>query len=230
VGQPAPRPGGLRPLTPRQRRRLRSAAGVLALAFVALAVIVAGGHAAAVDEGVRSFVAFVRHPGLDRPMRRISRWSSGSVLVPTTAIASLLLWRRHARLALFLLGLAFTTAAASTLTKWLVDRPRPNLVAYGFPSGHVFGAAVFFGMLIYLLWALDGPRRWRVLGGAASAIAVALVALSRLYVNAHWGTDVLGGLVGGTSLLLFAVTVLDGWIASSRAGGLGAAGRPSRRP
>jgi membrane-associated phospholipid phosphatase len=198
-------------------------AAALALAFVALAVIVAGGHAAAVDERIRSFVAFEHHPWLDRPMRRVSRWSSGYVLLPLTAMASLLLGRRHARLALFLLGVAFTTAVASTLTKWLVGRPRPNLVAYGFPSGHVFGAVVFFGMLIYLLWALDVSRRWRAIGGAASVMAIGLIALSRLYVNAHWVTDVLGGLVGGASLLLFAVTVVDGWIESNRGGGVGLA-------
>ena len=57
--------------------------------------------------------------------------------------------------------------AVFTLSKWIVARPRPRLSPYGFPSAHTFGAVVFFGGLIYLLWtiemrpplALDGDGR-----------------------------------------------------------------------
>ncbi len=103
-------------------------------------------------------------------------------------------------------GLAF---GLNTLLKMLLHRRRPGnlhittlgLNSYSFPSGHAFGTVIFYGLFSYLsLHYLAQPL--------ASVIAATLWALilsigvSRIYLAAHYPTDVLGGwLLGGISLL-----------------------------
>jgi undecaprenyl-diphosphatase len=208
----------LRALDAETRRRLRWTAIAFALVFLALALVViaAGHYAKDLNESVRVAVARERHPWLKQPMRAISWSSSGVVLVPLTLIASAWLWRCSRPVAIALPVIALATGIASSAAKWIVGTPRPRGTAYGFPSGHVFGAVVFFGMAVYLLWALGVHRRWRIAAVVVSVVAVSAVAMSRLYVNAHWLTDVLGSVAGGASLLLFAVVLVDRLVRDER--------------
>jgi membrane-associated phospholipid phosphatase len=89
--------------------------------------------------------------------------------------------------------------AAATVIKDVVDRTRPafNPVAASlgpsFPSGHSATAAAFYAAAALLL-GRRRPRASRALiTGAAVGIAVA-VAASRVLLDVHWLTDVLGGL------------------------------------
>lgn len=81
--------------------------------------------------------------------------------------------------------------------KFLVGRPRPRGVNWGFPSGHVTAAATFAVILLYIL---SRERLSPAVRGIVTALAVALVAgvgFARVLLNAHWPTDVLGGVLLG---------------------------------
>ena len=90
-----------------------------------------------------------------------------------------------------------TAVAVLGLTKWIVNKPRPTLRGYGFPSGHVFAATVFVILGRVPLVALRGAAPVQRLARAIGIVFVILVGYSRLYVNAHWLSDVVGGLVAG---------------------------------
>jgi membrane-associated phospholipid phosphatase len=107
-------------------------------------------------------------------------------------------------------ALAFIVAAVggeeiiTPSVKHLVDRTRPtfNPAAAGlgpsFPSGHSATAAVFYATAALLL-GRGRPRAVRaVLAGLAAGIAVA-VAASRVLLDVHWLSDVIGGLALGWS-------------------------------
>ena len=120
---------------------------------------------------------------------------------------AIFLVRRQRVEALFVLA----TASAIVLTgvlKVLVSRPRPPSFAanpspffwsadqYSFPSGHVVFYVVFFGFIAFLAWSLlAGYRRWVVI--AACGLLIVLIAPSRVYLGAHWASDVIGSYVIG---------------------------------
>jgi membrane-associated phospholipid phosphatase len=101
----------------------------------------------------------------------------------------------------------------NVLLKTIFQRARPSfeeplltLSTYSFPSGHTLGATVFYGMLAaYLVCVLP---RWHarvpVLLGACAMVG--LVALSRVYLGAHYLSDVLGAMVEGCGWLAVCIT------------------------
>ena len=91
-------------------------------------------------------------------------------------------------------------------TRPQIESPRLMLTAYSFPSGHPSASTLFDGVLAALL----GPRirlwRWRALVCMGALCLVALVAFSRLYLGAHFLSDVLAGFAVGVAWLALCLT------------------------
>jgi membrane-associated phospholipid phosphatase len=118
-------------------------------------------------------------------------------------------------------------ALLNLLLKHLFHRQRPilenplvTLSSYGFPSGHTMGATIFYGVLALIVtyWM----RNWqgRVLVGCGAAIVVVLVGASRIYLGAHYFTDVIGAMAVGLAWLAFCWTGVETvrrWHGRSRA-------------
>lgn len=130
------------------------------------------------------------------------------------AALALLAWRRHwLRLAAFALAVA-TSEALIGAVKGAVDRPRPpdSLIATSaaaFPSGHAIASAVTAVGLVLVL-APPGPARWR--WEVRAVVFAAVMALSRVYLRAHWLSDtVAGGLLGAALALGWPALLLAFW-------------------
>ena len=114
--------------------------------------------------------------------------------------------------ALFILLGSSAGILVGVVIKQLVARPRPtaDLVrvydtpeSYAFPSTTAFFAAVFLGAVGYLIWQAQPRRSVAVVAFGVLLLLLSSSGLSRVYVGAHWSTDVLGGwLLGGAWLLL----------------------------
>jgi undecaprenyl-diphosphatase len=143
-------------------------------------------------------------------MEWIGRAGSRFVLAPITLALAAVTWRRCRQLAAMFL-IAFVAAIGLELAlKAVVGRPRPMPdVGFGdsFPSGHVVAAVSFLGLLP--LWAriMSGkPQRW--LWPAIGTI-VALVGVSRIYLSAHWPSDVIGGVLLGAIFVAVATAAVQ---------------------
>ena len=167
-------------------------------------------HWLAIDLITKSLVQSNRLPALEGPMRLLSFLGSGYVLVPLNIGLFFLLLRQHQGLAMFVPAITGGSVVVEGLTKWIVARPRPRLTGYGFPSGHVLVSVVFYGALIYLFWTVVTRPLWRWIGTVFCTLVIVGVTYSRLYLNAHWLTDVLGAFAGGTTYLLFGLLWIDG--------------------
>ena len=154
------------------------------------------------DQRVRGAVEMTRTSTLDAPMQAVSILGSAAGLIPLIVVTSLLLWHYRRRWTLVLPLVMAGTGGLQLLSKWAVDRPRPNLAAWGFPSGHVLSLVVFLGLLVYLLMSSGLGRTWRWVGCGISAGVLLAVAFSRLYLDMHWLSDVFGGFALGLAYLL----------------------------
>jgi undecaprenyl-diphosphatase len=175
------------------------------------------------DESVFHFMDDIRDAILTAIAKVLSFVGSGVVTIPLRiAVAGWLVFRRHWRaLAAWLLTWAFAELALA-MAKPFFHRGRPPLplvhtVGYSFPSGHaVAGASI--GVALVLVLLQPGPRRrgWE-LGAAGFAF---LMALSRVYLNAHWFSDVVAGVLLGTSVALGTAAIVteirDVWLRRAR--------------
>jgi membrane-associated phospholipid phosphatase len=115
----------------------------------------------------------------------------------------LALKRRWWHLTAFVSAVVLSEVAVGTL-KALYDRVRPPHPLVGtsggsFPSGHAIAAAVTTVAMVIALFP-EGPRRY-VWGALALAFSL-LMALSRVYLAAHWLSDAVAGVLLGASLAL----------------------------
>ena len=193
-----------------------------ALAFLALAVIAFNQQFFDLDHTAHDVMRASRYPELRPLMQLLSRIGSGYVLIPLCVALYVWLRRQGHRAATYIPGMFVGAIAAFVLAKWIVARPRPKLSPYGFPSAHTFGAVVFFGGVIYLLWTIEMSRARRWAGTVGLVLLILGVALSRLYLRSHWLSDVLGGLTGGLAYLLIFLLAIDRRLRPRRAGEPGA--------
>lgn len=201
------------------RRVVLPLAIVFSLAYLALAVFAFNQRFFELDHSVHAFVQSARHPYVGTLMRALSDLASGYALIPLSVVMFIYMRHRGHHAVRFIPWMVVGAYAVFTLTKWIVSRPRPRLSPYGFPSAHTFGAVVFFGGLIYLLWTIELSRVWRWTGTVLLALLILGVAVSRIYLRAHWVSDVLGGFAGGAAYLLFFLLAAEPGLRPSRSRG-----------
>ena len=86
------------------------------------------------------------------------------------------------------------------------DRPLVELSTYSFPSGHTAGAVVFYGVLAAFLVSRFYDRRRRAACVTVAILAVGLVAFSRLYLGAHFLSDVIAAVCSSTVWLVMCLS------------------------
>lgn len=110
---------------------------------------------------------------------------------------------------------AIGTIVVVSLLKLVLRRPRPSndyvrhmlIQTFSFPSGHAAGALVSYGLAATIIGFLWPP--FAIVAWIVAIIIVALVSLSRVYLQAHYASDIIGGwLVGGVGLALIVVEFL----------------------
>lgn len=207
-------------MSPQRRRRTRKfflGAGGCLGGYVALSVAVAMQPRPPLDLDARAWTQPLRHDRLELPMQMVSSLGDATGLVPIILLASLALWRFRRGWAVLLPFVMAGTGALQYLAKWAAQRPRPNEAPWGFPSGHTLSVAVLAGLLLYLLLtAIARHRRGRWLACAGATAPVAMVAWSRIYLDMHWLSDVIGGLAIGAAYLLLVVGLAE--LAKGRGG------------
>ncbi len=172
--------------------------------FAWLAAVLARGGPLAIDQTVHEAMFALRNPLADRLMAALA--SIGDVQVLGTAAGAALLWllwrRRWIAAAHWLAALAFGLALTAFLDA-MIDMPRPPTAppGFGFPSIAVTMTTITFGFFAVLI-AREMPGRQRVWPYLLTGVMVALLGFARLYLGAHWLSDVAGGVLFGVVWLL----------------------------
>ena len=150
-------------------------------------------------------------------MLLVTTLHSGLSVTVMTLGVSAYLWFRRLRIWTVTLMLAvFGGMALNFLLKNLFLRPRPHfndrlltLTSYSFPSGHTMMATVFYGTLCALVLSQVRRWQWRVIAILGAALLVLLVGFSRIYLGAHFLSDVLAAIAEGLAWLAFSLIAVE---------------------
>ncbi len=168
----------------------------------------------ALDESIHRWADDVRVSPLTLLFQILAVVGAGIVTVPLRAIASIVLiaQRRWRAFSAFVLTWITAEVMLTVVKIWFHrDRPPDPLVStngsFSFPSGHaVAGAATAVALVLAFLPPGRARRRWEWIAVAFSFT----MALSRVYLNAHWFSDVVAGVLLGAGIAIFwAATVTE---------------------
>ena len=169
-----------------------------------------------VDAEVANWLHGHASPPLTTLMLAITHANSTVAISAWSVLFALLL----ARMKEWYWMLSVTLAVAGGLLlnvaiKYAYERARPRfddpfltLHTYSFPSGHTAGATLFYGVLAAFLVSRAYDHRRRAALVAAAAVAIALVAFSRIYLGAHYLSDVLAAACSSTAWLVLSLAAV----------------------
>jgi undecaprenyl-diphosphatase len=192
-------------------------AAMLAWGFIVLLEEVSEGDTRAVDEAI--ILAFrvpgnpadpIGEPWFEEAMRDITALGSAPTLViAVLAVVGFLALAKAWRPAIFTLLASGGGLLLSSLLKYTIDRPRPDLVPHGnliytssFPSGHSMMSAVVYLTLAALVTRLIERKRLKGYALAVAMTLTLLIGVSRIYLGVHWPSDVLAGWAAGAAWAL----------------------------
>ena len=135
----------------------------------------------------------------------VTSLASSQAIIIITLILIFLLNTNHQRI--FVIINTLISAGIIILSKNIFLRERPLigseiLSSYSFPSGHSLIATTYYGFLIYLLRRSKCKEEYKVVGTTFLTTLIVLICLSRLILNVHYLTDVVGGVILGLVILL----------------------------
>lgn len=171
------------------------------------------------DVAVSLWIQNYQTPELTFFMKLVSSWGNLYIAIFSVGFVALYLYRHKKINSAILIFSTLFASAFGSLIKWWVDRPRPtneylnlvsNLNDKSFPSNHAIHYTVFFGLIMYFierkiikLKPLPG-----LLVSLFCFLMIFLVGLSRIYLGAHWLTDVVGGYLFGSFFLIGSILLV----------------------
>ena len=201
---------------PHYLNRLRAVAAGLWVVVVLMYVMMAFPDTRALlqtmDDWAFTLAVDGQTSGLVSTAKALSFVGSSAIMFPFVMIvAGYLYWKKRKVLVLFWLSALAVAEALIWVTKFVYARPRPpmGLVtthSFSFPSGHA-GTAAAVAAGIVLLLVIRGSRHLYFYG--LGIIYVVAIAWSRIYLRAHWLSDVFTGAMLGAAVAFSAFLIVS---------------------
>ncbi|MFA6185268.1 MAG: LssY C-terminal domain-containing protein [Candidatus Shapirobacteria bacterium] len=167
------------------------------------------------DLRIINLISHFRTPELNQFMLFITYLAQGEIIAIAVIFSLIILfllrkWSYLRSLLVFVVG--------GELFVWviknIVDRQRPPLsealvteTSYSFPSGHSFIAIAFYGLIVFFLFDSLKKKYLKIISLILGIILVILIGTSRIYLGAHWPSDVLASYASSLAWLSIIITI-----------------------
>jgi len=140
---------------------------------------------------------------------------SQSIMIGLAILISLILYlqkrRKGTLIFIFSLGIGYIL---EKIIKIIIQRERPLIqliqeTSFSFPSGNSVFSIILFSLIIYFYKDEINNKFGKIVFISVGIFIIFLVGFSRIYLNVHWFTDVIGGYALGFSLVNIAILFLE---------------------
>lgn len=179
--------------------------------FCILTALVIEGRTAVLDHHLIDVLRAYATPVLTTVMLEVT-FTSGRLAIPAAILIAFLLFRRVGwRTAWYYVAACLTAQLLNLVLKYSIGRARPHgispkLTAAGgpsYPSADVMMAVVVFGLGAWVLSRTIDSAWRRAAARLIAVVFVAATAIARVYLGAHWPSDVLGAVLAGLTCSAF---------------------------
>ena len=203
------------------------AISVLGVAFIALTIAITAGVFASIDMQVAVAMHDAWRPSLHVLFQLIAELGGVELTTILMLGLSLYLWRSGFGSDALVFGVFIAAGAFEIFYKFNLHHPRPphslaeadgpsisqvlsgSSAQNSFPSGHMLRTVIVYGLIAFVIHRLSPSRRVRNLAVIGAIAVIVLVAVDRLYLDVHWESDVIGGVILGSIGLLAGTVWLD---------------------
>ena len=104
-------------------------------------------------------------------------------------------------------GVLIISTVINNVIKLIIRRPRPIYMAvventFSYPSGHMMASTTLYGFLMYLLIKSHYPKKYKIFYSVILGILILCVGISRIYLGAHYFSDIFGGALMSLIILI----------------------------
>lgn len=202
---------------------------VLGIAFIALTIAITGGLFVTLDLQVAQEMHTLWQPSLHILFQAIAELGGVELTSILMLALTVYLWRSGFGTDALVFVVFLAGGAFELFYRYNLHHPRPpsslaeadgpsisQLVlstgaggTNSFPSGHMLRTVIVYGLLAFVIRRLSPSSLVRRLTAAVTVLIIVVVAFDRLYLDVHWESDVVGGLLLGAIALLAGTVWLD---------------------
>jgi len=164
----------------------------------------------AFDTAVYNLVTIKKNDTVTSIYKFITFFGSTKLMV-ALAIFCLVIFHKNKKGAFVTVGLIISTIV-NNIIKPIVRRQRPLKLmmveesTFSFPSGHTMASVTMYGLFIYLVWQSNLNKKLKVLFTILLTLLIIAIGLSRIYLGAHYASDVIASVIVSTVWLIIYIS------------------------
>lgn len=190
--------------------------GVLSVLFILLSVLVYFNLTTNVDDAIYKIVTLNMNNTITF-INKIITFFGSTLFIICLCIFFLIIFiiLKKKNYGLIISVVLIISTIFNNLIKIIICRERPNVLklviedTYSYPSGHTMASVSMYGILMYLVFKSNMNKKLKIGLLIVLGILPILVGISRIYLGAHFGTDIIGGFLLSIILLLIEINIID---------------------
>lgn len=179
----------------------------LLVLFIINSILVINNKYVSIDDSVHNFVMKFYSEMTTKFMKIFTfLGSTPFITLLCVLVFVILLYKKQKEYAYKCAGILVISTLINNIVKVIVRRPRPEYITvventFSYPSGHTMASVTLYGFLIYFILKSKISKTYKIVFSIILGIIPLLVGISRIYLGAHYFSDVFGGALLSIMLL-----------------------------
>lgn len=179
----------------------------LLVLFIINSILVINNKYVSIDDSVHNFIMKFSSEMTTKFMKIFTfLGSTPFITLLCVLVFVILLYKKQKEYAYKCAGILVISTLINNIVKVIVRRPRPEYITvventFSYPSGHTMASVTLYGFLIYFILKSKISKTYKIVFSIVLGIIPVLVGISRIYLGAHYFSDVFGGVLLSIMLL-----------------------------
>ena len=189
--------------------------GILIILFCGLIVLIKMDKIAGFDTTIYNLVTFKMTDNMNTIYKVLTFFGSTLfIILLSVFFFFLFLIMKKKNCSFIVAGVIIISTIVNNVVKIIIRRARPTVLAlvteksFSFPSGHTMASVSLYGILLYLVLKSKLDKKLKVVFSTFLVLLPILVGISRIYLGAHFASDVIGAGIMSIILLLIETNVI----------------------
>ena len=187
----------------------------LIVLFIINTILVVTNKYVSFDNTIHNIVIKLHSEVTTKVMKAFTFCGSTSFIVGVAVgLFIIYLIKKRKEYAFSTVGVLIISTIINNVIKLIIRRPRPAYMTvientFSYPSGHMMASTTLYGFFIYLLIKSHYSKKYKIIYSIVLGLLILCVGISRIYLGAHYFSDIFGGALMSLAILVFFSMIND---------------------